>query len=185
MYRSITPLLSGAFAVLATAGCGTAAATQRVTTATTTTAPATTPSGAASVTPAATAPDATVSSNPPGVPPLAGAVQRTSSGLAYVDEVVGTGTSPAAGQAVNVQYTGWLATGQKFDSSRDRNQPFTFTLGRSQVIAGWDEGVASMKVGGKRRLIVPPALGYGARGSPGAIPPNATLIFDVELLGIR
>ncbi|MDP4004949.1 FKBP-type peptidyl-prolyl cis-trans isomerase [Methylobacterium sp. NEAU K] len=111
------------------------------------------------------------------------------SGLKYQDEVVGTGPEPKAGQQVTVQYTGWLdeggKKGKKFDSSRDRNQPFTFPLGAGQVIQGWDLGVATMKTGGKRTLIIPPALGYGARGAGGVIPPNATLIFDVELLGAK
>ena len=111
------------------------------------------------------------------------------SGLQYHDEVVGTGPQPNAGQTVNVHYTGWLyehgTKGAKFDSSRDRGKPFSFRLGASQVIAGWDQGVATMHVGGKRTLILPPELGYGARGAGGVIPPNATLIFDVELLGIN
>ncbi|WP_267428128.1 FKBP-type peptidyl-prolyl cis-trans isomerase [Methylobacterium sp. GC_Met_2] len=111
------------------------------------------------------------------------------SGLKYQDEVVGTGPEPKAGQQVTVQYTGWLdeggKQGKKFDSSRDRNQPFSFPLGAGQVIKGWDEGVATMKTGGKRTLIIPPELGYGARGAGGVIPPNATLIFDVELLGAK
>ena len=111
------------------------------------------------------------------------------SGLRYSDEVVGGGPEPKSGQSVNVHYTGWLdqsgAKGKKFDSSRDRGQPFSFTLGAGQVIKGWDEGVASMKVGGKRTLVIPAALGYGARGAGGVIPPGATLIFDVELLGVR
>ena len=111
------------------------------------------------------------------------------SGLKYQDEVVGTGPEPKAGQQVTVQYTGWLdeggKKGKKFDSSRDRNQPFSFPLGAGQVIKGWDEGVATMKTGGKRTLIIPPELGYGARGAGGVIPPNATLIFDVELLGAK
>lgn len=119
----------------------------------------------------------------------ASAQTTTSTGLRYTDEVVGTGPSPRAGQSVSVHYTGWLdesgKKGKKFDSSRDRGQPFSFPLGQGQVIAGWDEGVATMKVGGKRTLVIPAALGYGARGAPGAIPPNATLIFDVELLGVR
>jgi len=113
----------------------------------------------------------------------------TPSGLKYQDEVVGTGPEPKAGQTVTVQYTGWLdeggKKGKKFDSSRDRNQPFSFPLGAGQVIKGWDEGVATMKTGGKRTLIIPPQLGYGARGAGGVIPPNATLIFDVELLGAK
>ena len=111
------------------------------------------------------------------------------SGLQYQDEVVGTGPEPKAGQQVTVQYTGWLdeggKKGKKFDSSRDRNQPFSFPLGAGQVIKGWDEGVATMKTGGKRTLIIPPQLGYGARGAGGVIPPNATLMFDVELLAVK
>jgi peptidylprolyl isomerase len=113
----------------------------------------------------------------------------TSSGLQIIDTKVGTGAQPRAGQSVTVHYTGWLyengAKGKKFDSSVDRNEPFSFPIGQGRVIAGWDEGVGSMKVGGKRTLIIPPALGYGARGAGGAIPPNATLIFDVELLGVK
>jgi peptidylprolyl isomerase len=108
----------------------------------------------------------------------------TPSGLKYVDEVVGGGDSPQQGKKVKVHYTGRLTDGKKFDSSVDRGQPFEFTIGIGQVIKGWDEGVMSMKVGGKRQLIIPPDLGYGARGAPGAIPPNAELIFDVELLGV-
>jgi FKBP-type peptidyl-prolyl cis-trans isomerase len=96
--------------------------------------------------------------------------------------VVGTGATAVAGNPVRVHYTGWLTSGEKFDSSVDRGQPFSFPLGAGQVIKGWDEGVAGMKVGGKRQLRIPPELGYGARGAGGVIPPNATLIFDVELL---
>jgi peptidylprolyl isomerase len=111
-----------------------------------------------------------------------------SSGVQYHDEVVGTGPQPQAGQTVTVHYTGWLddhgKPGRKFDSSRDRGKPFSFTLGAQQVIAGWDIGVATMHVGGKRTLIIPPEAGYGERGAGGVIPPGATLIFDVELLGI-
>jgi len=109
----------------------------------------------------------------------------TPSGLKYVDHVVGTGDAPKSGQQVRVHYTGTLVDGKKFDSSVDRGQPFAFQLGKGQVIKGWDEGIASMKVGGKRTLTIPPELGYGARGFPGAIPPNAMLIFDVELLGVQ
>jgi len=98
---------------------------------------------------------------------------------------VGNGATAAAGQSVSVHYTGWLTDGTKFDSSVDRNDPFEFNLGRGQVIAGWDQGVAGMQVGGKRKLTIPPALGYGERGAGGVIPPNATLVFEVELLGIR
>ncbi len=108
----------------------------------------------------------------------------TASGLKYVDEVVGAGDAPTKGKKVKVHYTGTLTDGKKFDSSRDRGQPFEFVIGVGQVIQGWDEGVLSMKVGGKRQLQIPAALGYGARGAPGAIPPNADLIFDVELLGV-
>ncbi|RNC68917.1 MAG: FKBP-type peptidyl-prolyl cis-trans isomerase [Desulfuromonadales bacterium] len=111
-----------------------------------------------------------------------GAAMTTPSGLSYVDLVVGTGYAPVPGKPVKVHYTGWLENGTKFDSSVDRNEPFVFTLGVGEVIPGWDEGVKSMKTGGKRRLIVPPQLGYGAAGAGGVIPPNATLIFEVELL---
>ena len=109
----------------------------------------------------------------------------TASGLEYDDLQEGTGESPQTGQTVSVHYTGWLTNGKKFDSSVDRGSPFSFVIGRGQVIKGWDEGVATMKVGGKRKLTIPPALGYGANGAGGVIPPNATLIFDVELLGVR
>ncbi|HYM15536.1 MAG TPA: FKBP-type peptidyl-prolyl cis-trans isomerase [Dehalococcoidia bacterium] len=108
----------------------------------------------------------------------------TASGLSYVDEIVGTGDSPTKGKKVRVHYTGRLTDGKKFDSSVDRGQPFEFVIGVGQVIQGWDEGVASMKVGGKRTLTIPAALGYGARGAGSAIPPNAVLVFDVELLGV-
>ena len=113
----------------------------------------------------------------------------TASGLQIIDSTVGTGASPKAGQTCVMHYTGWLYNdgkkGKKFDSLVDRNEPFEFPIGQGHVIKGWDEGVASMKVGGKRTLIIPPALGYGARGAGGVIPPNATLIFDVELLGVE
>lgn len=113
----------------------------------------------------------------------------TASGLKYKDEVPGSGPEPKPGQSVSVHYTGWLddkgKPGKKFDSSRDRGQPFSFTIGAGQVIKGWDEGVATMKPGGRRTLTIPPELGYGARGAGGVIPPGATLIFDVELISAR
>ena len=116
--------------------------------------------------------------------PAAANTVKTPSGLAYVDIVAGSGASPVSGKPVKVHYTGVLENGTKFDSSVDRGEPFVFTIGVGQVIPGWDEGVMSMKVGGKRKLIVPPQLGYGAAGAGGVIPPNATLIFDVELLDV-
>jgi FKBP-type peptidyl-prolyl cis-trans isomerase FkpA len=106
-------------------------------------------------------------------------------GLQYTDDVVGTGAEAATGKTAVVHYTGWLMDGTKFDSSVDRDQPFSFPLGAGQVIKGWDEGVVGMKVGGKRTLIIPPALGYGARGAGNVIPPNATLKFEVQLLDVR
>jgi peptidylprolyl isomerase len=109
---------------------------------------------------------------------------KTASGLSYVDLVKGTGSSPTPGKKVTVHYTGWLQDGTKFDSSVDHGQPFTFVIGEGQVIPGWDEGVMSMKVGGKRKLVIPPDLGYGATGAGGVIPPNATLTFEVELLDV-
>jgi peptidylprolyl isomerase len=112
-------------------------------------------------------------------------VITTKSGLKYVDQQEGTGKEAKAGDTVSVHYTGTLKDGKKFDSSRDRGQPFEFPLGAGRVIKGWDEGVAGMKVGGKRKLIIPPELGYGARGAGGVIPPNAELTFEVELLGIK
>jgi peptidylprolyl isomerase len=112
-------------------------------------------------------------------------ITTTDSGLQYVELVEGTGNSPKVGQKVTVHYTGTLEDGSKFDSSRDRNDPFTFQIGVGQVIKGWDEGVMSMKIGGRRKLIIPSDLGYGPRGAGGVIPPNATLIFDVELLGVK
>lgn len=112
-------------------------------------------------------------------------VVTTDSGLQYIDIEEGTGATPQRGQKVTVHYTGTLEDGTKFDSSRDRGRPFDFTIGVGQVIRGWDEGVGTMKVGGRRQLIIPSELGYGARGAGGVIPPNATLIFDVELLGVQ
>lgn len=115
---------------------------------------------------------------------MADNMMTTDSGLMYEDLEVGTGALPTQGQAVTVHYTGTLENGEKFDSSRDRNRPFSFTIGVGQVIKGWDEGVATMRVGGRRKLVIPPDLGYGTRGAGGVIPPNATLIFDVELIRV-
>ncbi len=116
-------------------------------------------------------------------------MEKTPSGLQYEDIRVGTGATPRKGQICVMHYTGWLwengTKGKKFDSSVDRGQPFEFPLGQGRVIKGWDEGVATMKVGGKRTLLIPPQLGYGARGAGGVIPPNATLLFEVELLGTK
>lgn len=119
------------------------------------------------------------------------ALAQTPKGLTVKDHKIGTGAEAVAGKNVTVHYTGWLfdaaapdQKGKKFDSSRDRGDPFAFPLGAGRVIAGWDQGVAGMKVGGSRTLVIPPELGYGARGAGGVIPPNATLVFDVELLGV-
>jgi FKBP-type peptidyl-prolyl cis-trans isomerase len=109
----------------------------------------------------------------------------TASGLVIEELLVGEGAEARSGQTVSVHYTGWLTDGKKFDSSKDRKQPFDFPLGGGRVIAGWDEGVAGMKIGGRRKLTIPPALGYGARGAGGVIPPNATLVFEVELLALK
>jgi len=133
---------------------------------------------------------ATYSNGPAVAPspadPMAGIdpkkIITTDSGLRFIDITEGTGAAPKKGQIVTVNYTGWLKDGTKFDSSYDRNQPFQFAIGQGQVIRGWDEGVAGMKVGGKRKLMIPPALGYGAAGAGDVIPPNSDLIFDVELL---
>jgi FKBP-type peptidyl-prolyl cis-trans isomerase len=112
-------------------------------------------------------------------------VITTKSGLKYVELKEGTGDEAKAGQVVEVHYTGWLKDGTKFDGSKDRNQPFSFKLGAGKVIKGWDEGVAGMKVGGKRKLIIPPELAYGKRGAGGVIPPDAELTFEVELLAVK
>jgi FKBP-type peptidyl-prolyl cis-trans isomerase FkpA len=109
---------------------------------------------------------------------------QSPTGLVIEDLTVGTGKTAAAGQKVTVHYTGWLTDGKKFDSSKDRKDPFVFNLGAGQVIRGWDQGVQGMQFGGKRKLTIPPELGYGARGAGGVIPPNATLVFEVELLGV-
>jgi peptidylprolyl isomerase len=119
-----------------------------------------------------------------GPPPANGEPVVTPSGLQYIEIVQGTGDQACSGQKVKVHYTGWLTNGTKFDSSKDHGQPFTFSLGGGNVIKGWDQGVLGMRVGGRRRLIIPPDLGYGRRGFPPVIPENATLVFDVELLGL-
>jgi peptidylprolyl isomerase len=114
-----------------------------------------------------------------------GQKMTTPSGLEYIDETIGTGAMPVAGQHVTVNYVGTLQDGTKFDSSIDRHEPFTFQIGKGDVISGWDEGVMSMHVGGKRKLIIPPQLAYGAQGAGGVIPPNATILFEVELLSVK
>jgi FKBP-type peptidyl-prolyl cis-trans isomerase len=118
-------------------------------------------------------------------PPKEGQTVTTPSGLKYTEEKLGTGAEAKPGMVVSVHYTGTLTNGKKFDSSHDRNEPIKFVLGTGRVIKGWDEGIAGMKVGGKRKLVIPPDLGYGARGAPPDIPPNATLLFDVELMDAK
>jgi FKBP-type peptidyl-prolyl cis-trans isomerase len=130
------------------------------------------------------APSTPSTSSPSSPLKVAGQPTTTPSGLQYWDIVVGTGATAVPGKMVKVHYSGFLTTGKKFDSSRDRGEPFIFPLGEGQVIKGWDEGVAGMKVGGQRQLRIPPQLGYGSEGAGDAIPPNATLIFDVELLEV-
>ncbi len=117
--------------------------------------------------------------------PLSACAERKKPTMKIEDLVVGSGAEAQTGQMVTVHYTGWLTDGQKFDSSKDRNDPFVFPLGQGYVIKGWDQGVVGMKVGGKRKLTIPPELGYGARGAGGVIPPNATLVFEVELLDTK
>ena len=119
------------------------------------------------------------------IPDIKAESVKTASGLSYQDSRVGSGAQPVKGKLVKVHYTGWLVNGTKFDSSVDRKEPFEFVIGAGQVIPGWDEGVMSMKVGGKRRLNIPAKLGYGTRGAGRVIPPNSTLIFDVELLDVQ
>ncbi|MEW5702289.1 MAG: FKBP-type peptidyl-prolyl cis-trans isomerase [Candidatus Zixiibacteriota bacterium] len=140
---------------------------------------------AESQTPATQPPAEPAQAMAPGIPQVSGDTVTTPSGLKYIEMTVGTGATPQTGQMVLAHYTGWLTDGTKFDSSRDRGQPFPFPLGQGRVIKGWDEGLATMKVGGRRLLIIPPDLGYGARGAGGVIPPGATLVFDVELVGIQ
>lgn len=133
--------------------------------------------------PAATASDLPAEANPPSAPKLGGHID-TLDGLRYIDEKVGDGATPVGGQPVRVHYTGWLTDGKKFDSSRDRDEPFTFTFGAGEVIKGWDIGLSTMRVGGRRRLIIPAELAYGDRGAGREIPPGSTLVFDVELLAV-
>lgn len=140
---------------------------------------------ASTPTPNATAESSTTTTEKVATPATGGNVHKLASGLVYEDLVVGNGTMADPGLTVTVHYTGWLTNGTKFDSSVDRGQPFTFQLGGGQVISGWDQGVKGMRIGGKRKLTIPPDMGYGARGSGHVIPPNATLVFDVELLGVK
>jgi FKBP-type peptidyl-prolyl cis-trans isomerase FkpA len=130
-------------------------------------------------------PAATPAEDTQAAPAPAPAKTKDVTKLEIKDLVVGKGAVAKAGMSVTVNYTGWLTDGTKFDSSLDRNEPFTFALGQGQVIRGWDDGVAGMKVGGKRKLTIPPDMGYGAQGAGGSIPPNATLVFEVELLGVK
>jgi peptidylprolyl isomerase len=143
------------------------------------------PAEQAQDTPAQDAPAQETAPVAEGIPVVAGDTVTTASGLKYIDITVGTGETPTTGQTVAAHYTGWLTNGTKFDSSRDRGQEFTFPIGQGRVIKGWDEGIGSMKVGGHRLLIIPPELGYGESGAGAAIPPGATLIFDVELLHLH
>ena len=163
--------------VLLAVGCNQTSTTHTTSTAT----------GGTESPPSAAAPNTTTSPAPGTSAPSAtsGQEQMLPGGLKYVDETVGDGAIAEAGKTVSVHYTGWLTDGTKFDSSLDRGQPFSFRLGAGQVIRGWDQGVSGMRVGGKRKLTIPPDLGYGASGSPPVIPPNATLVFEVQLLGVQ
>ena len=165
---------------LVASGCyNSAQKTDSVSTQSTSTTTGVTPAGDAPATGATPAGDA------PATGGTGGQMHKLANGLQYEDLAVGSGKMAEPGMNVSVHYTGWLTTGEKFDSSVDRGQPFKFQLGAGQVIRGWDEGVKGMRIGGKRKLTIPPDLGYGARGAGGVIPPNATLVFDVELLDVQ
>lgn len=181
------PLLVAPLIVLALTSCGNVAPSAAApTSAPAAEAPAAAPPTVPAAAPAAEAP-APPSGGAPAAPTKVEDAQYTTapSGLKYYELAPGTGAAPAAGREVVVHYTGWLQDGTKFDSSLDRGEPFSFRLGAGEVIPGWDEGLATMQVGGKRQLLIPPDLGYGASGAGGVIPPNATLIFEVELLDVR
>jgi FKBP-type peptidyl-prolyl cis-trans isomerase len=183
--RPIARGVAAAGLVVLLAACGNQAATTPP--ADGATAPAAGAATAPAAGEAATAPAAAAGGQAPAAPTQVeeGQYTTTDSGLRYYDLQAGSGATAQAGQQVRVHYTGWLTDGTKFDSSLDRGEPFEFGLGQGQVIAGWDEGVAGMQVGGRRQLVIPPELGYGAGGAGGVIPPNATLIFEVELLDVQ
>ncbi len=199
--KYISALPATAFAAILLAGCNTAKPEEVGVTSGGATGAPTAVASAEPTTQPEIAADPNAKMGPPGPPADAqtpgsgydkrpfkgnGKVIKTKSGLQYEEMTVGKGVSPKKGQTVMVQYTGTLKDGTKFDSSRDRGEPFSFPIGEGQVIPGWDEGVISMKVGGRRKLIIPANLGYGAKGTPGGpIPPNAQLTFDVELLGVQ
>jgi FKBP-type peptidyl-prolyl cis-trans isomerase len=181
--RSTLHVLAGTSLAAALLGCG----ESRVDSKGATPSASATPSTSAKPDSAVVAAPAASAASPTFAPALGvdmATMTKTPSGLAYHDKKVGKGAVAKAGQTVSVQYTGWLPDGTKFDSSRDRNEPFGFALGNGQVIKGWDEGVAGMRIGGRRLLVIPPDLAYGPGGS-GPIPPNSTLVFDVELLGAK
>jgi len=181
MYQRLAALAIAA-AVLA-AGCNQTSKQSSSSTTTSAGAMTTPPSTPAASAPATT-PSTSTTASIPGAPGT-GNVHKLPSGLQYDDLVVGSGKMAEAGMNVSVHYTGWLTDGTKFDSSVDRGQPFVFQLGSGQVIKGWDEGVKGMRIGGKRKLTIPPDMGYGDRGAGGVIPPGATLVFDVELLDVK